>query len=269
MNCAHPALVHRLLWARPSFATMSHSESKAVFRARAVQMGSDDATIDAVINAGFTTMGRFAYSCSYTPGAADEAPFTALLTSIFPNVAVGQEVKAILRRLFFESYTIAAGELRQQLERTEETPPRRLAPADRASRYSAQVTSLPGLKLRGPLECADGLIDHGCQMYDDNRLRWIDWAICSAKEQEVNGIKRDPQLQFDSTGVVRIKSSSEIPVAELGTELRIKYALQRRGLAMEQSPFLGFMIHEQWADLLMEKRLAIPPPGFLPSQLLR
>ena len=58
-------------------------------------MGSDDATIDAVITAGFTTMGRFAYSCSYTPGAADEAPFTALLMFIFPNVVIAQEVKAI------------------------------------------------------------------------------------------------------------------------------------------------------------------------------
>ena len=69
-------------------------------------------------------------------------------------------------------------------------------------------------------------------MYDDNRLRWIDWAICSAKEHEVGGIKRDPRLQFDSAGVVRLKSSSDIPVAELGAELRIKYALQRPGLAM-------------------------------------
>ena len=64
-------------------------------------MDSDDATIDAVIAAGFTTMGRLAYSCSYAPGAADEAPLAALLTSIFPNAVIAQEVKAILRRLFF------------------------------------------------------------------------------------------------------------------------------------------------------------------------
>ncbi len=42
----------------------------------------------------------------------------------------------------------------------------------------------------------------------------------------------------------------------------MKYALQRRGLAMEMAGILNYDAHEKWSDLLFEHRLQACPPGY-------
>ena len=55
---------------------MSVIESKAVFSARAVELGVGD-LVEAMAERGWDTMGSFAFSSSWVPGAGDDAAFKA------------------------------------------------------------------------------------------------------------------------------------------------------------------------------------------------
>jgi transketolase C-terminal domain/subunit len=53
-------------------------ESTAVFEQRSLAIGLSRAEFNATVAAGFSTMGRLAFACSYQPGAADETAFMQL-----------------------------------------------------------------------------------------------------------------------------------------------------------------------------------------------
>ena len=169
-------------------------ESAAVFEQRALATGLSQTELNATVAAGFSTMGRLAFACSYQPGAADETAFTALLASILGAPATGPQA-ACFRRLYFEAYTLSASDLRARLERTEETPARRLAVPERAHRYTTLQTRLVGLTLLGELEPSDDLVDICVAQYDDNRLGYVGWTECTKREQELAGLKKDPALK--------------------------------------------------------------------------
>ena len=54
-----------------------------------------------------------------------------------------------LRRLFNESYANIASDIRARTEQTDETPARRLAPAERSDRLREQQKRLVGVKISG------------------------------------------------------------------------------------------------------------------------
>ena len=52
--------------------------------------------------------------------------------------------------------------------------------------------------------------------------------------------------------------------ADLGSDLLLRYALTRRGLALDQANLLRFRLHDSWVERLMEVRHTAPPPGYSP-----
>ena len=239
----------------------SFIDSASVFKQRANEVGMSEAHSDRVVASGFGTLAKFAFSCNYSPGQADEAPLLAAVTAIIGAAPTGAEM-GVFRRLFFEAYTLAANDLKSRLDRPEDAAPRRIAAPERAFRYEAQVRRLNGLKLEDELECSDSLIDLACQMFDDNRLVYIPWEQCTRKSQEIAGIKKDVSMKFDSSGVVRVVEGAPPTQALLATELQIRYALQRRGLALDQASLMTFNIHEQWVDKLLFHRSMIQPSAY-------
>ena len=63
-------------------ATMSYSDSTAVFKKRFLEVGLTEANFEAFNAEGLNTMGTFAFACNYAPGSADERPLTTLATNI-------------------------------------------------------------------------------------------------------------------------------------------------------------------------------------------
>ena len=57
-------------------------ESEAVFKQRCAEIGLSVADHLSLVAATYTTMGRFAYGCSYVPGAPDDAPLIAMIDRI-------------------------------------------------------------------------------------------------------------------------------------------------------------------------------------------
>ncbi len=75
-------------------------------------------------------------------------------------------------------------------------------------------------------------------------------------------MKKQSRFTVDSTGALTIGTHGHELSADTTTELLMKYALQRRGLAMEIAGVLNYNTHEKWSDLLFEHRLQTCPPGY-------
>ena len=118
---------------------MSTIDSEAVFDARMQVVGLAALDQTRIRALGWTTHSTFAYSSSFTPGQQDEAPFIAAV--VVPVLGDAGHVNAAkLRRLLFESYTLSVQDLRSQLERTADDPPRKIS-STRAGSKVPQVVS--------------------------------------------------------------------------------------------------------------------------------
>ena len=63
-------------------------------------------------------------------------------------------------------------------------------------------------------------------------------------------------------GHIKEKVHQDNPKADLGSDLLLKYALQRRGMAFEQALIMKFEVHELLVDRLLSEYLRTPPAGY-------
>ena len=241
---------------------MSFGDSEAVFKQRALFMGLPDATFTLLKNKGYTTMALFAFSCNYAPGASSDAAFIDMIKDTLSRDPTAVEV-SVLRRLFSESYANVAADIKSQIEQTDETATRKLAPAERAQRLAEQKARLTGISIKGQYEPGDALVDKCCAAYESDRLVYIEWSSCISREYELsNNSKKDSSLTLNSDGTLKMSKQSKADPIPSTNEIQIRYCLVRRGLALEQANILDFKLHDEWSEFLMDVRMQDAPPGY-------
>ena len=233
---------------------MSFADSKPVFTDRATASGLSEEIRANLETAGLNTLSKFAFSSSYVPGSGDDTEFVKTLKAVLSRDPTLGEL-ASFRKLLHEAYSLVTQEMKQQLERSEDVHSRKLTQPERADLYERQVKRITGLTLRGPLEPSDSLVDSFCAMYESKY---------TAKEAELDRDSRTEHLfAVDSSGKLKVEGKKADPVADTSTEILLQYALQRRGLSMDQANLLEFRIHQLWVDRVIKVRLQMPPPGYM------
>ena len=235
-------------------------DSEAVFRQRCRGIGFDLAEVNKIFANHYGTMGRYAYSCSYVPGGSNDDA----VAKVSGNDPTEPGFIGLYRRLFYEAFTLVQADLKSKVERSsDDMPAKKLAVPERAARYRAQVIRLgSGINLRGDLECADSLIDECVSQFEENRLKYIKWERCLKRSLELDGVKRDTRIMPHSDlNLLRIGKVDVIEDTDLSSELAIKSALARRGLAYDQASLISFEKHRDWVDKLFYKRAADPLRG--------
>ena len=91
--------------------------------------------------------------------------------------------KSSFRRLFHEAYALVTQEMKSVVEKSGDSVGRKLSQPERSDRYKRQCEKLIGMTIKGPNEPSDSLADMACNMYDANRIKWIEWSKCTSKEQ--------------------------------------------------------------------------------------
>ena len=245
-----------------SFAAMSYSDSAAVFTATATEIGLTETEMGKLKTAGLQTMAEYAFCCNFAPGSSDEKPFADVMTTVF-GTAPDIRLMSRLRRLFSESYSAVAAEMKSKVESTDDSPAKRLAPADRAVRMSEQQARLSGMSLRGPYEPGDSLVDKAVSIYESGRLTYIDWGTAVSREHELStGLKKDASLSFDASGVLKLNKREVCSPTSTASEMAVRMCLTRRGLALEQANILAFSKHVMRVEKLFYYRLQEVPSGF-------
>ena len=204
---------------------MAITDSAAAFAARAKALGLDDAVLQLVVGGGLDTMSKFAFSSSYVPGQAQETPFVDSMKAVLRRDPTVPEL-AILRRLLHECFAMTSTALKQIVEKTDDTPARKLSQPERSDRLERQQARLTGVRIQGVYEPSDRLIDRLVQMYEDNRLSYIELQACTFKEFEVkhSSTKEDKTFMVDSSGSLKLKSKDSKLEADVTTDLLMRRA---------------------------------------------
>ncbi|CAK9004344.1 unnamed protein product, partial [Durusdinium trenchii] len=240
----------------------SYGDNKPVFRSRAAAAGLSDDFVQLLVDSHLDSLSKYAFCSSYVPGSGDDASFIrAIRNAIGRDPLIGEQ--ASCRKLLHEAYALVTAEIKQQLERSEEVQTRKLTQPERSDLYQKQVKKLVGLSLKGPMEPSDALVDVFCGMYDANRLRFVPWEKYTSKECELEKSARvEHQFAVEGSGKLRVESKVPESAADTSSEILLQYALQRRGLRMEQANLLDYVIHQTWVDKLIRTRLQTPPDGY-------
>jgi hypothetical protein len=225
-------------------------------------MGLEASVLKMFVDKGYKNMALFAFICNYAPGAASDKPFVEMLQSTLGRDPNPSEL-SILRRLFNESYANVAADIESQVKQTDESVSRKLAPAERAERLKLQQAKLTGLSIRGQYEPADALVDKCCSSYEADRISYVEWSLCISREYELaNNSKKDTDLTFTSDGVLKLARTSKIEPMQGMSEIQVRYALVRRGLALDQANIMDYANHDKLTELLLEVRMQEPPVGY-------
>ena len=239
---------------------MAALDSVAVFTAMARFMGLD-AQLPELTRRGWNTLAGLAFACAYVPGQGNDDDFVDKV--LVPVLGDRDHIKSsALRRLYIEAYTMAAADLRSRIERTSDDPPRRLPTAERAARFEAMRAKVPGLTLEGELEPSYLLTDKAAQMVEEGVLKYVPWEECTTRADELSGVKKDRVWKPDSQGVIKEASLDRAVTTSIASDLRLKYALQRRGLSFEMGGLGSFAVHEKWANQMLAEYMREPPPGY-------
>ena len=242
---------------------MAITESKANFASRATALGLDEAVLSKFVGSGIDCMSKYAFLSSFVPGNTDEKPFTDAVVKVLgrdPSIAE----LSVLRRLLHESYNLTVSELQVQVERTDDSAPRKLAAPDRADRLQRQQLRLSGLNIHGPMLPGHAVIDKCVQMYEDNVLHYLSPQQCPSRDDEVKFKKDrdDKMLSVDGAGHVSLRSQPAKVDADVSSDLLLKLALTRRGLALDQAGVITFSEHERWVEALFVARFRDPPDSY-------
>eukprot|EP00971_Amphidinium_carterae_P348725 6490643-Amphidinium_carterae.2 len=252
--------------------TADMTESEAVFRERASASGFTEGQVNAMIAKRINTLAKFAFSSSYQAGISnDDAPLVNLARRLFDlqaDAEVDLAVMAAMRMLSFQAYSLAAAEVHREAMGPVDVP-KKLAPVERQARKQAQQTRLNGIRIAGQHDPSDAMVDLFCAMFDANRVSWVPWEKLTRRSQEVTSDRSDPtSFVLDvSTGSVRSKPTHAEIESDLSSDLLIYFALQRRGLALEQARLLPYEVHSLWIDELFEARLRPQTAGFTKTSL--
>ena len=236
-------------------------DSLAVFQRRLTELKLSPFT-NSFTERGWDSMGAFAFSCAHAPGSSDDTSFiNEVVVPILGDPA--HVLKPQLRRLFFEAYTMAAIDVQRRASPSDEVDkPKKLPAPERLSRLRVMRARLVGLKIEDDLEPADALVDKYNAMKEDGVLRWVPWEELTAREDEVRNVKKLKEFHTTPDGFLKtIERDLEDP-ADIASDLKLKTALQRRGIAMELAQLISFEMHDKYVAWLFKEMSRRAMQGF-------
>lgn len=238
-------------------------DSKHVFEARLVAVGLNVGYQAKLKAKGIDTMAKLAYGPRCVPGSGDETPFDEFLIRVL-EVARIEDIPdgemSTLRRIWHEAHAVAISEVRNKLERTEDSAPRKLPVPERSARLASQQARLVGLQINDFLEPSHALIDFVCSIKDEDTLKYVEPSKCTARTQELMGVKKEQFLKPDAAGKVVVVGRDQELFADLSSEMRVRQALTRRSLALDQVSLMTFEESEKYHDFLFALLTMEVPP---------
>ena len=237
-------------------------ESTAVFTARMTSVGIPDPDAERLVRNGIDNMAKFAYMSSCQPGVGDDAPLFKLLADMLgydDATPMPAGLTASLRRLWYESHTVAVTEVKQKLEKVEDAP-KKLPLPEREVRRTAQQRRLSGVILEGSLEPSHALIDMVYGMKEEDVLKYIEPGLCTTREQELRGVKKDTFVRVEATtGQLKQNVKDVAFYTDVTSEHKLRTALQRRSLAFDQLDMLPYLVSEKYHNMLFDLMARMVP----------
>ena len=241
---------------------MASMESTASFKSRAGEIGMSDDLISRLIDGGVDTFGKLAYICSVSPTSGDDGPLKEALNRMLTGgSALTPQEMILLRRLWFESYTLTVTELTNKLQKNPSDTPKSIPLAERLVRIDEQKDRLKGLVYDQFLEPAHSLTDRIQSMLEDGVVTYLAPEKCVSRHDEIQSNKSEQQLSFDSQGNVKVTKAESQLSCDVTGELRLRQCLTRKALAFDQIKLCSFDVMETWHNSMVQALMRKPPAG--------
>ena len=240
-------------------------DSVAAFAERAQQIGVSQEMLQYLKASGFDTYGKLGFAVTHSPQSNDDTAFQQFVQDVWQGAdEIPRNQVAAMRRLFFESHTLALSEIRFRVETTSDatTPSRRMPTAERLSRQQEQEARLVGIIFTPETTPANHLVDMCVEMLECGVLQYIKPDQCCSRAHEVMAVKKDQALSLDPSGAIKVGSKQSETACDTSSELKLRAALQRRSLAMDLAGLASFTVIESWVQFLFTKLLQEQPKGF-------
>ena len=237
-------------------------DSQAYFEARCRAIGLSDDNTARLLGAGVKSLASMVFFTTYQPGTQDDAPLIEAACKAFGVDPLPGELAIAVRRLHYEAHASYIADLKLKITATDEDLPKKMPTAERAARHTEQKTRLNGIVLEGEYECSHSLLDLVAQQHERDELKYIPLSLCTTRDQELVGGKKDASLAMDADGQLKLRPATSTAVADTSTELRLKNALIRRALSYDQAGLIDYGIHIRWIEKLFAVQSRMPPPGY-------
>ena len=198
-------------------------DSTAAFEERARAFGVEAWVVTRFRERNLNTFGRFAFAVAFNPQSQTDKPFVDFVENLAES-ALGQDQLAALRRLFFESHTLALADVRIRVEASPDpaAATRKLPAAERLARQTAQQSRLGGIIFNPDTIPANQLVDSFVDMLERNTLTYVKPEQCISRAQEVSAVKKDPTISTDSQGMLKIANKNAEVSCEANSELKLR-----------------------------------------------
>ena len=221
-------------------------DSEAHFEGRLRELGLGAGAITAIKHHGVSTLSQLAFAVGQPGQPLVDGTIDNFLQGAFARPAALGETAAV-KRAAFEAQTYLIATLRQNVERGDEVP-HKIAFAERASRMEALRVAVAGISISGEHGPAHCLLDKACQMYETNTLKHLDLSMCVSRALEIQGTTKNRELTFERGSLV-LKNQEDKLSSSTDSEIKVHYAMIRRGLAFQFAKLMSNIAHGQHSSL--------------------
>ena len=218
-----------------SRAMATLTESQAVFEAKLKDMGLE-AYKDEMARRGWTTMSTFAFTSSWSPGSGDDQAFIQQVAR--PLTGAGDHADLPKLRKHHEAYAIVV---------------------ERKTRWAQLKTMYAHLQL----EPAHHVVDKFHSMRVEGELKYLAPHEIPTRDQELQNLKTEELIKKDASGHLRAHDETKLPEADTRTDLRLRQAYTRRGLALEVADVMSFTAHERLIDKMFQEYEREAPMSYM------
>ena len=218
-------------------------DSTATFETRAKEHGLPASTVAILLARGVDTLNKAAFAVG-TPGSqATEEELRALVAPPATDedaedpAEVSAGVLASLRRLIFESQTMALANLKLQVEGGDADRKKDMPLEEISTRLRDQKARLRGLELSGALEVSHSAYQLVFRMFQENAISYLKLERFGTRAAEVAQERSPKELVVDATSHLQVRSAPVRDACVLSSDLALAQALTRRSLALDVSFF--------------------------------
>ena len=245
-------------------AMTSLLDSTAHFSDRCGRLGLTPAFVNALSVAGVDSLTKIAFVLGQPGQPILNQDVDDFLQRTLGRAGTLAESSAV-KRLTFEAHTYLVASLRQQVDQSEDSQPRRVAFAERTQRMEALRLELRGIEISGELEPAHSLLDKTCKMFEDNSIKWLEPSTCISRSMEVQGTSKSRELTLEKGAL--ILKQDEKATCSTDSEIKLHYAFTRRALALAFARVMTYQQHCAWETFLFESLHREVPPGYAKANL--
>lgn len=229
---------------------MSLIDSEAAFQKRCDELL--DGLHDMFTHLQVTTFSSLAFTVGTPQQPVSEHDMQRFADRVVQGPASIAEL-SIVRRIHFEAQTLVMSDIRKQAVAGDTSEPSKSLPyVEKRRRLEAQQTRITGLSHMHEQRASHGLIDLCFHIVESGALLYVAPSKCSSRDSEIqsDAKTRQKQLLTLEQGTLKAVSADSLPTVDVGTEMKLMYALQRRGLAFDLVGLMSFDAHSEWVNTL-------------------